>query len=120
MKTLCVVLLAFSTVFGAQAQTAGPLRVRVSQGVLESLNIKKVPPTYPPLARAAGIRGSVVLQIVVGTDGTVKELKPVSGHPMLIPAATGAVKQWKYKPYLLDGAPVEVESQVIVAFALAG
>jgi len=91
---------------------------RVAQGVSEVLLIKKVKPKYPKAARAAGIQGSVVLQIVVDSNGKVKNLKPVSGDPSLTPAAVDAVKKWKYRPYVLNGQRVEMETQVVVAFKL--
>ena len=97
-----------------------PQRVRVSQGVSEGLLIHKVQPSYPPLARQARIAGSVVLQASIGKDGAIQNLRLVSGHPMLAPAAIEAVKQWKYRPYFLNGEPVEVDTQITVNFTLAG
>jgi protein TonB len=104
----------------AVPKVATPQRVRVSQGVTEGLILKKVQPTYPPLARSARIQGSVVLQAVIGKDGSIQGLRAVSGHPMLTPAAIDAVKQWRYKPYFLNGEPVEVDTQITVNFTLAG
>ncbi|HEX6879138.1 MAG TPA: energy transducer TonB [Terriglobales bacterium] len=104
----------------AVPKVATPQRVRVSQGVTEGLLMKKVQPTYPPLARSARIQGQVVLQAVIGKDGTIQNLRAVSGHPMLTPAAIDAVKQWRYKPYFLNGEPVEVDTQITVNFTLAG
>jgi protein TonB len=97
-----------------------PQRVRVSQGVSEGLLIHKVQPAYPPLARQARIAGTVVLQAAIGKDGSIQNLRLVSGHPMLAPAAIDAVKQWKYRPYFLNGEPVEVDTQITVNFTLAG
>jgi protein TonB len=97
-----------------------PQRVRVSQGVSEGLLLHKVTPTYPPLARQARIQGSVVLQAVISKNGVIENLHLVQGHPMLAPAAIEAVKQWKYKPYFLNGEPVEVETVITVNFTLAG
>ena len=104
----------------AVPKVATPQRVRVSQGVTEGLLMKKVQPTYPPLARSARIQGQVVLQAVIGKDGTIQNLRAVSGHPMLTPAAIDAVQQWRYKPYFLNGEPVEVDTQITVNFTLAG
>lgn len=104
----------------AVPKAATPQRVRVSQGVSQGLLIHQVKPTYPPLARQARIQGTVVLQAVIGKDGTIQNLKVVSGHPMLAPAALEAVKQWKYKPYFLNGEPVEVDTTINVNFTLAG
>ncbi len=104
----------------AVPKVATPQRVRVSQGVTEGLLLRKVQPTYPPLARSARIQGQVVLQAVIGKDGTIQNLRAISGHPMLTPAAIDAVKQWRYKPYFLNGEPVEVDTQITVNFTLAG
>jgi len=97
-----------------------PQRVRVSQGVTQGLLIKKVQPVYPPLARQARIQGNVLLQAEISTEGTIENLHLISGHPMLAPAAIEAVKQWRYKPYILNGEPVPVETQITVIFSLAG
>src|SRR5579862_6022156 len=104
----------------AVPKIATPQRVRVSAGVQSGLLIRKVPPTYPPLARHARIQGTVLLQAQISKTGNIENLQLISGHPMLAPAAIEAVKQWKYKPYLLNGEPVEVETQVQVNFTLAG
>jgi protein TonB len=104
----------------AVPKIATPQRVRVSSGVSTGLLIRKVPPSYPPLARQARIQGVVVLQAQISKEGNIQNLQLISGHPMLAPAAIEAVKQWKYKPYLLNGEPVEVDTQVQVNFTLAG
>jgi protein TonB len=104
----------------AVPKVAAPQRVRVSAGVTSGLLIRKVNPNYPPLARQARISGTVVLRAVISKDGSIENLSLVSGHPMLAPAAIDAVKQWKYKPYLLNGEPVEVDTEVQVNFTLAG
>src|SRR5271167_3954388 len=101
-------------------KAANPQRVRVSQGVSQGLLIRQVKPVYPALARSARIQGTVVLQAVISKDGSIENLHLVSGHPMLAPAAIDAVKQWKYKPYFLNGEPVEVETTINVNFTLAG
>jgi len=101
-------------------RAATPTRVKVSAGVTTGLLLRKVQPNYPPLAKQARIQGSVVLQAVIGKDGTIQNLRAVSGHPMLIQSAIDAVRQWKYKPYFLNGEPVEVDTQVTVNFTLAG
>jgi TonB family protein len=97
-----------------------PQRVHSSQGVTEGLLVRSVAPEYPTLTRMAKVQGSVVMSAVIGTDGKIKDLKVQSGHPMLAQAALDAVKQWEYKPYLLDGVPVEVDSQITVNFQLSG
>ena len=101
-------------------KVATPQRVRVSQGVTQGLLIRKVQPTYPPLARQARIQGAVLLQAEISKDGTIQNLRLISGHPMLTSAAIEAVKQWRYKPYILNGEPVEVETQITVNFTLSG
>lgn len=101
-------------------KVAIPQRVRVSSGVSQGLLIKKVTPTYPPLARQARIQGTVILQAEISKEGTIQNLQLISGHAMLAPAAIEAVKQWRYKPYLLNGEPVAVETQVVVNFSLSG
>src|SRR6266496_1550950 len=97
-----------------------PQRIKISAGVTAGLRERMVSPVYPPLAKAARISGTVVLQAVIGKDGTIQRLKALSGHPMLIPSAIEAVSQWKYKPYFLNGQPVEVDTQVTVNFVLQG
>jgi protein TonB len=104
----------------AVPKVATPTRVRVSSGVVSGLLLRRVQPNYPPLARQARIQGVVVLQAQISKDGSIENLQLISGHPMLAPAAIEAVKQWKYKPYLLNGEPVEVDTQVQVNFTLAG
>jgi len=96
-----------------------PQRVRISQGVTRGLLIHKVEPAYPPLARAARVQGDVVLSAVIDVNGQITNLQLVSGHPMLVPAALAAVKEWRYKPYLLNGQPVEVETTITVIFSLS-
>jgi TonB family protein len=95
-------------------------RVEVSAGVSQGLLVRQVTPDYPPLARQARIQGTVVLGAVIGRDGSIQSLHLVSGHPMLAPSAIDAVKQWKYKPYFLNGETVEVETTINVNFTLAG
>jgi periplasmic protein TonB len=104
----------------AVPKVATPQRVRVSQGVTQGLLIKKIQPAYPPLARQARIQGAVLLQAEISKEGTIENLRLISGHPMLAPAAIEAVKQWRYKPYILNGEPVEVETQITVNFTLSG
>ena len=97
-----------------------PQRLRVPQEVSrETFTSAKVLPVYPPLARQAHVQGTVILNADISKDGAVESLKEVSGHPMLIPAAIDAVKQWRYKPYLLNGEPVAMTTQVVVNFTLS-
>src|SRR6201993_1675226 len=87
----------------AMPKIATPQRVRVSSGVSQGLLVRRVNPTYPPLARQARIQGTVILQAEISKNGDIENLRLVSGHPMLAPAAIDAVKQWKYRPYILNG-----------------
>lgn len=96
-----------------------PLKVRVSSGVAQGLLVHQVKPVYPQLAMQARIQGTVVLQAVIAKDGAVRDLRVVSGHPLLVPAALDAVRLWRYKPYLLNDQPVEVDTQINVNFTLA-
>ncbi len=94
-------------------------KVRVSSGVAQGLLIRQVKPQYPTLARQARIQGTVVLRAVIGKDGTVQDLRVVSGHPLLTKAAIDAVKQWLYRPYYLNDEPMAVDTQINVNFTLA-
>lgn len=96
------------------------MRIRVSQGVSTGRLINKVEPVYPQLARGARVQGQVVLTAIISKDGTIQDLRVLSGHPLLVQAALDAVRQWRYKPYLLNGEPVEVETTVTVIFSLTG
>ena len=98
--------------------TAPPQRVPVSSGVSSGLIVSKVPPRYPEDTREQRVQGTVVLMVDIDKEGNVYKTELISGHPLLAPAAIEAVQQWKYKPYLLNGAPVEVETQVQVNFVL--
>ena len=93
-------------------------RVRVSQGVTRGMMISKIEPKYPKIAIAARVTGVVLLKAVISKEGEIKELQVVSGHPLLVPAAIDAVKQWRYRPYLLNGEPVEVETNITVTFQI--
>jgi len=98
------------------ADTPVPQRIRVGGKVQAAKLTQKVDPVYPPLANQARISGVVRLNVIVGKDGTVENMTVESGHPLLVPAALEAVKQWVYKPTLLNGQPVEVVTQVEVPF----
>ena len=95
---------------------ATPQRVVVSQGVTSGMLLKKVVPEYPAVARTAHIQGAVELSAVIGKDGKIQDLKVISGQPMLAQAAINAVRQWRYKPYVLNGQPVEVQTTITVNF----
>src|SRR5580698_3053500 len=104
-----------------QSQPKSPQkRVRVSQGVLQGMIVSRVQPRYPKDAKKQRIQGPVVMQAIIGTNGDVIDLRLVSGHPLLAPAAMDAVKQWKYRPYMLNGTPIEVETTITFNFTLSG
>lgn len=92
--------------------------VHVSSTVVAGLLVQKTVPTYPPIAKAAGVQGTVVLEATISRAGTIANLHVSSGPAMLQQAALDAVKTWHYRPYLLDGEPVEVETSVNVVFTL--
>ena len=97
---------------------ATPTRIRVGGQVQQASLISQPKPVYPALARQARIQGVVRLQAVIAKDGTVQELQVLSGHPLLVPSAMEAVRQWRYKPTLLNGEPVEVITTIDVNFVL--
>ena len=97
----------------APAQT-----VRVSQGVSQGLLIRRVQPIYPSQAMQMRLQGTVVLQAVINKQGIIKDVKAISGEPLLSRAAIDAVKQWKYNPYYLNGEPVDIQTQISVVFRL--
>ena len=97
-------------------QANGP--IRISGGVASGQIISKVAPVYPPEAKEKGIQGTVVLHAIIGKDGTIQQLAVISGPEELQASAMEAVKQWVYKPYLLNGEPVEVETTITVNYAL--
>jgi protein TonB len=95
-----------------------PKSIVLSKGVTEGLLISKPAPTYPTIALAAHVSGTVVLAATISTAGTIKNLRVVSGHPMLQSAALAAVQNWRYHPYQLNNQPVEVETTINVVFSL--
>jgi protein TonB len=95
-------------------------RIRVGGQVQAAKISNQVRPVYPQLARQARIQGTVRLEAVISKDGTIEELKLVSGHPLLVQAAMDAVKQWRYQPTMLNGVPVEVITTIDVNFTLGG
>lgn len=119
MSRLTAVLVLMMSLSCISAAQTPPPRIRVSSGVAAGLLKTRVPPVYPPLARQARIQGTVNLNVVVDQDGNVQDISLISGHPMLVPAAIEAVKQWKYQPYLVNGVPLNVETQVQVNFSLS-
>jgi periplasmic protein TonB len=96
-----------------------PQRIRVGGQVEAASLINKVPPVYPPIAKTAHVSGTVVLRAIIGKDGEIRELQFVSGPPLLMKAAMDAVKEWRYKPTMLNGEAVEVDTTVDVVFSLS-
>ena len=92
---------------------------RVSH-MMEGNLIRRVQPEYPALAKQAHIQGTVVLRAVIDREGIIQDLQVISGHPLLVPAAINAVRQWRYHPFYLNDQPVEVETRVTVNFSLSG
>ena len=99
-----------------RAEVKGP--VRVPSSLVAGLLIYKVTPNYPAIAKAAGVQGTIVLQAIISKTGTIENLRVASGPPMLQQASIDAVHNWRYRPYLLNGQPVEVETTINVVFSL--
>jgi protein TonB len=95
-----------------------PHRLTISSGVSQGYLLRQVRPVYPPMAIATRVQGTVVLSALISRAGEIENLRVLSGHPLLITAAIEAVKRWRYRPYLLNGDPVEVETQITVTFSL--
>jgi protein TonB len=102
-----------------EPKPVAPQRIRVGGNVQQAMLIRQPKPVYPPLAKQARIQGTVRLNAIIGRDGTIQNLQVASGHPLLVPSALEAVKQWVYKPTLLNGEPVEVITQIDVNFTLS-
>jgi protein TonB len=94
-------------------------RIRVGGNVQQANLIRRITPVYPPLAKQARIQGTVRFTAIISKDGTISNLQLISGHPLLVPSAQDAVKQWVYRPTLLNGEPVEVVTQIDVNFTLS-
>lgn len=103
----------------AALSTAPPMRIRVGGNVQQARLLHKLSPQYPESAIAARIQGTVRLQVVIATDGTIKELQVESGPAELVDSAVEAVRQWRYQPTFLNGLAVEVASTVDVVYTLA-
>jgi protein TonB len=109
----------FSGQSGPKVRVEAPKKVNISAGVAVGLLVQKTPPLYPPIAKTARVSGTVVIQATISKTGAIGNLRAVSGPSMLRQAALDAVKTWRFRPYMLDGEPVEVETTVNVNFALA-
>jgi len=102
----------------AVVKPSAPRTLSISSGVMAGNLLDKTVPQYPAIAKAAGIQGTVVLQATIAKDGTIQNLRVINGPPMLQQAAIDAVRSWRYKPYQLNGEPVEVETTIKVVFNL--
>jgi len=103
-----------------KVQAAAPKKVNISAGVAQGMLLQKTIPVYPPIAKAARVSGTVILQATISKEGTITNLRVVGGPAMLQQAALDAVRTWRYRPYLLNNEPVEVETTVNVVFTLGG
>ncbi|HTS24339.1 MAG TPA: TonB family protein [Bryobacteraceae bacterium] len=101
------------------AKPTTPQRIKIGGAVQQAKLVRQPHPVYPPLAKQARISGVVKLSAIISRDGTIQKLEVISGHPLLVPAALEAVKQWVYQPTLLNGEPVEVVTQIDVNFTLS-
>jgi protein TonB len=101
-------------------KAAAPARIKQGGNVTAASIINQTRPIYPPLARQARIQGNVVLHAIIDKEGMVAQLEVVSGHPLLVQAALDAVREWRYKPTLLNGDPVEVDTTITVTFTMGG
>jgi protein TonB len=97
-----------------------PQRVKQGGNVTAASILQQTKPLYPALARQARIQGNVVLHAIIDKDGKVAQLEVISGHPLLVQSALDAVKQWRYKPTLLNGDPVEVDTTITDTFTMGG
>lgn len=104
----------------SKAKVDAVKRLNISPVVAQTMLKQKVSPVYPPIARAARVSGTVVLQVTISKTGAVQDLHVVSGPAMLQMAAFNAVQQWRYKPYEVNNEPVEVETTISVIFSLGG
>jgi periplasmic protein TonB len=95
-----------------------PKRIRISSGVANSMLRHNVEPVYPSEARARHITGDVLLRILIDTSGNVTDVRVEKGQPILVDAAVEAVKQWKYRPYVLNGEPVEADAPIKIRFQM--
>jgi protein TonB len=102
----------------AAPKPTGP--VRVSSGTVAGMAISQPTPVYPPIAKAAHVQGTVILHAIISKQGTIEQLTVISGPPMLTSSALDAVHRWRYKPYLLNGEPTEVETTINVNFTFGG
>ena len=107
-----------ATLYVGPDQPQAPQKLRVSQGVMKDNLVARINPVYPLKAKEDRIQGDVLLRATINREGNVSDVKAIYGHPLLVEAAVEAVKQWRYKPLMLNNEPVEVETTIRVQFRL--
>jgi len=112
-------LIVFGLACAIAAQDTKPGTQQFPPDIFPPLLGNKVAPICPRIAREPRIQGTVILDIIINQSGEVSEINLVSGQPMLVPAAIVAVKQWRYRPFLLNGQPIQVETLAYINFTLA-
>lgn len=115
LLVLCVCVIGQS----ASLRAITPQKVRIGEKFAQQLIVRKVQPEYPEEARKQHVEGAVILKVTANKIGDVVDVQPLKGDPLLVPSAVAAVKQWKYRPYLLNGEPMAFETQVTVSFSLS-
>jgi periplasmic protein TonB len=114
---LCLACLGVAVLAGGQTEPAKqPPEHKISSGVAQGLKTHNVDPIYPVVARNAGIYGDVILHATIDTNGKIGSIRPVQGEPILVKASIDAVKQWRYRPFIFNGKPVQVETTIKIQF----
>jgi TonB family protein len=109
---------SFPQQYGDSPRPVPAPRIRLSMGAAQARLKRQIEPEYPPAARRAGIQGDVTFMVVIGEDGRVKETHLRSGNPTFAKAATKAISEWEYRPYVFQGNATEVETFVTMHFRL--
>ena len=117
-RFLALLALLMLAAFAVAQDKPTPKHLRVSSGVANSLKTHDVQPHYPREAQEQGIQGDVLLQATIDTKGNLVDIKIVQGDPILVKASVDAVKKWKYRPYILNGEPVDVDTTIKIQFHL--
>jgi protein TonB len=117
-RFLAIPALVALAAFAVAQGNPPPKHLRVSSGVANSLKAHNVQPHYPREAQEQGIQGDVLLQATIDTKGKLVDIKIVQGDPILVKASVDAVKKWKYRPYILNGEPVDVDTTIKIQFHL--
>ncbi len=117
-RVLALPALVVLAALAVAQDSPSPKHLRVSSGVADSLKIHDAKPHYPREAQEKGIQGDVLLQATIDTNGNLTNIKVVQGDPVLVKASIDAVKKWKYRPYILKGEPVDVDTMIKIQFHL--